>query len=248
MEEGLDIVTIVFLCLAVFVIWRLRSVLGQRTGNERPPYGPFTRRDQQRNGAGEAAEKRDGDTGNVVRLPGPAANDAGEPAAVETPAGDRWKGIVPADSSAAAGLDAIAAAESGFDARMFSEGAKAAYEMIVVAFARGDRKTLKGLLARDVYEGFDRAISDRERKGEIVNTTFVSIENSDITGVEVQGTNAQITVRFTSQLITATLDAGGTVIDGSPEEIVDVVDTWTFARTLRSSDPNWLLVATEAGQ
>jgi predicted lipid-binding transport protein (Tim44 family) len=89
---------------------------------------------------------------------------------------------------------------------------------------------------------------ERERRGERVETTFVSIDKADIIGVEVRGTNGQVTVRFLSKLITATRDASGNVVDGSPDTVVDVTDVWTFARTLGSRDPNWQLVATEAGQ
>jgi predicted lipid-binding transport protein (Tim44 family) len=239
MQEAFDLTTIVFLALAVFVIWRLRSVLGQRRGQEREPYDPFARREQ---GAKPTPDMRRED--NVVRLPG--AERA--PAADEAPARDRWAGIAPAGSSAATGLDAVAAAEASFDPHGFLEGAKMAYEAIVSAFASGDRKTLKNLLSRDVYDGFDRAITERERKGEKVETTFVSIDQAEMTNVEVRGRTAQITVRFQSKLITATRNMAGAVIDGSPEAVVDVTDVWTFARTLGSSDPNWQLVATEAGQ
>ncbi|MGI6246170.1 MAG: Tim44/TimA family putative adaptor protein [Pseudochelatococcus sp.] len=256
MQDSFDIVTIVFLCLAVFVIWRLRSVLGQRTGSERPPVDPFARRDARngepgaRKGAPAGQQERavrpaNGDGGNVVHLPGPA-NDVTGPERPADP--DRWKGVAEAGSPIAAGLDAIAALEPAFDAKGFQEGAKAAYEIIVTAFAQGDRKTLKGLLSREVFDGFDRAIGERERRGEVVNTTFVSVDNADIQAVDVQNQIAQITVRFSSKLITATYDVEGKVIDGAPDEVADVGDTWTFSRTLRSRDPNWLLIATESGQ
>lgn len=258
MQDSFDIVTIVFLCLAVFVIWRLRSVLGQRTGNERPPFDPFARRPRDgKPGAptgapaaganGQSAGKngdRAADSGNVVRLPGPA-NDVEAPDRAADP--DRWKGIAEPGSPVARGLDAIVAAEPSFDARSFRDGAKAAYELIVTAFAQGDRKTLKGLLSREVFEGFDRAIAEREQRGEVVNTTFVSVDHADFVVVDLQGQSAQITVRFASKLITATYDVEGKVIDGAPDAVVDVGDTWTFARTLRSRDPNWLLIATEPG-
>jgi predicted lipid-binding transport protein (Tim44 family) len=164
------------------------------------------------------------------------------------PPADRWKGIAEPGTRIAQGLDEIARVETQFDAREFLEGSKAAYEMIVSAFAQGDRAILKDLLSRDVYEGFERAISEREKRGETVETTFVSIDKAEMAGVEVRGTNAQVVVRFLSKLITATRDAGGAVIDGSADTVVDVTDVWTFARTLGSRDPNWLLVATEAGQ
>jgi predicted lipid-binding transport protein (Tim44 family) len=242
MQDSFDITTLIFLGLAVFVIWKLRSVLGQKTGEERPPFDPFSRRDSSvRPGNGGSP-----DSDNVVRLPGAATPERA--ATVAAPAPDRWKGIAEPGTRIANGLDAIARAESNFDAGMFLDGAKGAYEMIVTAFAQGDRPALKNLLSREVYEGFDRAIADREKRGEKVETTFVSIDKAEITGVEVRGTNAQVMVRFLSKLITATRDASGKVVDGSPDAVVDVTDVWTFARQLGSRDPNWMLVATEAGQ
>jgi predicted lipid-binding transport protein (Tim44 family) len=241
MQDSFDVTTLIFLGLAVFVIWRLRSVLGQKTGHEQPPFDPISRRDPP---AGRPAPEAEGD--NVVRLPGAAA-ERGATLAAEPPI-DRWKGIAEPGSRVALGLDEIARAEPSFDAGIFVSGAKAAYEMIVTAFAQGDRKTLKDLLSREVYDGFERAIVERERRGERVETTFVSIDKAEIIGVEVRGTNAQVMVRFLSKLITATRDASGAVVDGSPDTVVDVTDVWTFARTLGSRDPNWLLVATEAGQ
>jgi predicted lipid-binding transport protein (Tim44 family) len=243
MQDSFDLTTIVFIALAVFVIWRLRSVLGQRTGQERPPTDIFTRREPTVPKPGSETRRED----NVVQLPG-AANDRTSATIVEASSPDRWKGIAEPGSAMAAGLDAIVRAEPGFDVRAFLEGSKMAYEMIVTSFAAGDRKTLKGLLSKDVYEGFDRAIAEREKKGEKVETTFVSIDNAEITNVDVKGRVAQITLRFQSKLITVTRDAGGAVVDGSPDSVVDVTDVWTFARTLGSRDPNWQLVATESGQ
>ena len=241
MQNSFDITTLIFLGLAVFVIWRLRSVLGQKTGHEQPPFDPLSRRDPPARPGGPAA-----DSDNVVRLPG--TNGPDRAATMTVPAADRWKGIAEPGSRIAQGLDEIVRAEPQFDGRVFLDGSKGAYEMIVIAFAHGDRKTLKDLLSRDVYDGFERAIVERERRGEKVETTFVSIDRADIVGVEVRGGSAQVTVRFHSKLITATRDASGAVIDGSPEAVVDVTDVWTFARTLGSRDPNWHLVATEAGQ
>jgi predicted lipid-binding transport protein (Tim44 family) len=168
MQDSFDVTTIIFLALAAFVVWRLRSVLGQKTGREQPP---VVRREppppaRQEAGAAEA--------GNVVRLPGAAASRANGSGVEVAP--DRWKGVAEPGSAVAAGLDEIAKVEPGFDARGFIEGAKMAYEMIVSAFAQGDRKTLKTLLSRDVYDGFDRAIGEREKRGEKAETTFVSID------------------------------------------------------------------------
>ncbi len=243
MQDSLDLTTIVFIALAVFVIWRLRSVLGHKTGTERPPGEIFPRREPPVQKANGEVRRDD----NVVQLPG-AANDRASATVVETTSSDRWKGIAPSGSAIALGLDGVVRAEPTFDARGFLEGGKMAYEMIVSSFANGDRKALKGLLSKDVYDGFERAIADREKKGEKVETTFVSIDNAEITGVDVKGRVAQITLRFLSKLITVTRDSAGKAVDGSPDTVVDVTDVWTFARTLGSRDPNWLLVATESGQ
>ena len=119
--------------------------------------------------------------------------------------------------------------------------------MIVTAYAEGDRRTLKNLLAREVYDGFEAAISEREKRGETVENRFVSIDDAEITNAELRGRTAQLTVRFHSKLVSATRDKNGNVIDGSADKVTDVTDVWTFARDLSSRDPNWKLVATEAG-
>jgi predicted lipid-binding transport protein (Tim44 family) len=232
-----DIYTIIFLALAVFIFLRLRSVLGQRTGRERPPYDPYAPRDAVRGATND----------NVVTLPGRAAEAAQKPIETSEPA-EPWKGIAEAGSAVARGLDAVAREDKTFDAKHFVIGARAAYEMIVQAYAEGDRRTLKNLLSREVYDGFEAAIRERETKGETVESRFVAIEKSDIAGAELRGRTAQVTVRFVSQLISVTRDKSGNVIEGNPERVTDVTDVWTFARDLSSRDPNWKLVATEAGQ
>jgi predicted lipid-binding transport protein (Tim44 family) len=239
MRDVFDIYTIIFLALAVFIFLRLRSVLGQRTGRERPPYDPVSTRDAIRPPASEKVvtlPTRKADTG-VQSL---EAEPAPEPA-------DRWQGVAAAGSPLAAGLDAVALADPTFDPKHFLAGARAAYEMVVTAFAEGDRRSLKNLLSREVYEGFEGAISERESKGEKVETRFVAIDKADITGAELRGRTAHVTVRFVSQLITATRDRTGAVVDGSADKVTEVTDVWTFARDLSSRDPNWKLVATEAG-
>jgi predicted lipid-binding transport protein (Tim44 family) len=232
-----DIYTIIFLALAVFIFLRLRSVLGQRTGRERPPYDPYSARDAVRTPASD----------KVVALPTRGAEPAPAPVEAVEPT-ERWKGVAEQGSAVAAGLDAIAAEDKSFDAKHFLAGARAAYEMIVTAFAEGDRRNLKNLLSRDVYEGFETAIREREGRGETTETRFVSIDKADITGAELRGKTAQVTVRFVSQLVSVTHDRTGKVIEGSPEKVTEVTDVWTFARDLSSRDPNWKLVATEAGQ
>ena len=234
-----DIYTIIFLALAVFIFLRLRSVLGQRTGRERPPYDPYAARDAVRSPA----------TDKVVTLPPrPAEPAPSRPVEVAPPAADRWKGVAETGSSVASGLDAIVAADPTFDAKHFITGARAAYEMIVTAFAEGDRRQLRSLLSREVFDGFDAAITEREGRGETAETRFVSIDGSTITAAEVRARAAQITLRFVSKLVSATRDRSGNVIDGNAEKVTDVTDVWTFARDVSSRDPNWKVVATEAGQ
>ncbi|MCC2112580.1 MAG: Tim44 domain-containing protein, partial [Hyphomicrobiales bacterium] len=123
-----------------------------------------------------------------------------------------------------------------------------AYEMIVTAFAEGDRKALKNLLAKEVYDGFVAAISDREARAETIESTFIGIDKSEIVEAEVKSGTAQITVRFLSQLISATRDKDGQLIDGDPNKITEVTDIWTFARDVNSRNPNWKLIATEAAE
>jgi predicted lipid-binding transport protein (Tim44 family) len=232
-----DIYTIIFLALAVFIFLRLRSVLGQRTGRERPPYDPFSARDAVRNAPSD----------KVVALPPRDAVAVAKPAEPNEPA-DRWKDISPPGSPAAVGLQAIAAQDKSFDPQHFLTGARAAYEMIVTAFADGDRRALKNLLSKEVYDGFEAAIRERESQGHRAETRFVSIDTCEIIGAELRGKIAQITLRFVSQLISVTRDRSGKVVDGNPDKVSEVTDVWTFARDVSSRDPNWKLVATEAGR
>jgi predicted lipid-binding transport protein (Tim44 family) len=235
MRHVFDIYTIIFLALAVFIFLRLRSVLGQRTGRERPPYDPYSARDPIRT------------NDKVVALPGRVPEAAQKPSEPAEPT-ERWKGIAEPGSAVAAGLDAIARDDKSFDAKHFLTGARAAYEMIVTAYAAGDRRQLKNLLGREVYDGFEAAIKEREQRGETVETRFVSIDAADVIGAELRGRTAQVTVRFVSQLVSVTRDRAGAVIDGNPDKVTDVTDVWTFARDVSARDPNWKLVATEAGQ
>jgi predicted lipid-binding transport protein (Tim44 family) len=189
----------------------------------------------------------------VVTLPPRGADAAPKPAEPAEPAEpvepvERWKDVAQAGSPIATGLDAIVAEDKSFDPQHFVAGARQAYEMIVTAFAEGDRRTLKNLLSREVYDGFEVAIREREGRGETVETRFVSIDTAEITHAELRGKAAHVTIRFVSQLVSVTRDRAGTVIDGNADKVTDVTDVWTFARDVSSRDPNWKLVATEAGQ
>ena len=230
------ILTLVFLGLAVFVIMKLRSVLGTRTGFERPPEVIKREMEERQRGISNPVSQD-----NVVPLP--TAKAAEQP---EMSQADRWKGIAQAGTPVAAGLDSILAADPSFDAPGFAGGAKAAYEMIVQAYAKGDRKTLKNFLGKDVYDGFSGAIQERENLKQTSETTFVSIDRADIIGAEMRDKFAHVTLSFTSKLISAVRDSAGTIVDGSADKILDVNDIWTFARDVSNRDPNWKLVATES--
>jgi predicted lipid-binding transport protein (Tim44 family) len=233
-RNDVDIYTIIFLALAVFIFLRLRSVLGQRTGSERPPFDRAARNAVQ--GAQDA---------NVVPMPGKVIDQAPlAPSAEVTPPTDRWKSIAEPGTSLAQGLDAVATLDSSFDPRHFLSGARSAYEMIVLAFANGDRRALRDLLSPEVYESFDAAIKDREKNEQKTETRFVSIDKAELVGAELRDRTAQLTVRFVSQMISATRDKAGTIVDGNPDKVADITDVWTFARDTNSRDPNWKLVGT----
>ncbi|ETR77781.1 calcium-binding protein [Afipia sp. P52-10] len=241
----MDIYTIIFLALAVFIFLRLRSVLGQRTGSERQPY------DRAPDRASRDVLQGRGDAGrndNVVPIPGTIIDQAPLAPADPVPAGERWKGTAEPGSDLARGLDAVAKEDSSFDPKHFLSGAKGAYEMIVMAFAQGDRRTLKDLLSAEVFESFDGAIRDREQRGERIDRKFVGIEKAEIVSADARGRVASLTVRFISQMISVTRDKAGAVVDGNAEAITDVTDVWTFSRDMGSRDPNWKLVGTEGGQ
>ncbi|WP_310296631.1 Tim44/TimA family putative adaptor protein [Rhizobium sp. BE258] len=227
-----DFITLFFLVAAVLIFFQLRSVLGRRTGNEKPPRDLYTPRD--------AAGQEPADAGKVVTLPRRDGNGEEE---------DRFAAIdafAPAGTPLNEALRAMNKADPSFTPKEFLNGAKMAYEMIVMAFADGDRKTLKNLLSPEVYDGFGAAIADREAKGEKVKSTFVGIDKAEITNAEVKGSEAQMTLRISSQLISATYDKDEKLIDGNAEDVAEVNDIWTFARDTRSRDPNWKLVATES--
>jgi predicted lipid-binding transport protein (Tim44 family) len=229
-----DIYTIIFLALAVFIFLRLRSVLGQRTGSERPPYDRAARNVVQ--GAPE---------NKVLPVPGSVIEQAPlAPTAEATVPADRWKGVTEPGTPLAQGLDAIAVLDSSFDPKHFLSGARGAYEMIVLAFANGDRRALKDLLSTEVYESFESAIKDREKQERKTETRFVSIDKAELVGAEARDRTAQLTVRFVSQMISVTRDKAGAIVDGNPDKVTDITDVWTFARDVTSRDPNWKLVGT----
>jgi predicted lipid-binding transport protein (Tim44 family) len=230
--QFLDFGTLFFLIAAVVIFIQLRSVLGRRTGREKPPHDPYSMRVPDESGAASARD-------NVVALPGrdkAAAENNFEAIDAYAKPGGKLNGQ----------LRDIGSADPTFEPKTFIEGAKMAYEMIVMAFADGDRKTLRNLLSKDVFEGFVQAISEREERGEKIQSSFVGVNKADIVSAEMKGKEAHLVVRIVSELISATLNKTGEVIEGDPETVAEVKDVWTFARDTKSRDPNWKLVATEA--
>lgn len=228
-----DFVTIFFLIAAVVIFLQLRNVLGRRTGHERPPFDPYSKK--------EVAEAPDSaDRGKVITLP---RRDGTEE--VETPYA-AVDAFAPPGTPLNESLRVVVKADPSFNPKEFVNGARMAYEMIVTAYADGDRKTLKNLLSREVYEGFDAAISERESKGEVVRSSFVGIEKADIVAAEIKEQELNITLRIVSQLISATYDKAGALVEGDAETVAEVDDLWTFSRDIRSRDPNWKLIATES--
>ncbi|TPW27258.1 Tim44/TimA family putative adaptor protein [Pararhizobium mangrovi] len=229
-----DLITLLFFVAAVIVFLQLRAVLGRRTGNERPPMNPY----QGRGGKNEA----ESETGNVVALPRSAQGDnAPSTARLETANAHAEPGTKVND-----GLRAIITADPSFDPQQFVDGAKMAYEMIVSAYADADRKTLKNLLSKEVYDDFVTALNERESKGEVVKSSFVGVDKAKIVHAEMKGSEAILSLRLVSQLISATYDREGNLIDGDPDHVGEVTDVWSFSRDTRSRDPNWKLVATES--
>ena len=214
---------LVLAMVAGVILFRLYTVLGRRTGNERPPQDRFQ--------PVPGAEKQGGDKASdkVVLLPDRTAPRA------ETPddAGPAERGL----------LD-IRLADRTFDVDHFVEGARHAYEMIVTAFAGGDRSVLKPLLGDDVYAAFDRAIEAREARKEKVAFTFVGFQDVKIVSAALKKNLGEITVSFDAQFISSNSDASGAVLEGDPNSVRNVTDVWSFERNIRSSDPNWHLIAT----
>lgn len=245
MSGNIDILTLIALLVTVFVVIKLRSALGRRTPDE--DQARYERQAKAREAREQAAAAGD----KVVTLPqreqGPADQHGHEDDEPERTAEERLE-LRAANILAAArpGMLKIAELDPNFDAEHFSGGAKQAYEMIVTAFAEGNREMLSNLLSREVFEGFATAMDDRDARGEKVDQSFVGIHRCDITDAELAGTEASITLKFVSQLITATIDSSGTVISGDSQKIQEVTDIWTFARDVSSDDPNWRLVATQA--
>jgi len=238
MNDTFDIYTLLFLVLAIVIFLRLRNVLGRRTGNERQPFDPYSARDAKPNGSQPGKDK-------VVALPRRSDTHKNQKQSAED-VEEHLKKFAPKNSALWKALTSIMNVDPDFDPEQFIQGAKAAYEMIVMAFAEGNKRTLKQLLGPEVYEGFVAALDERAEKSETVESSFVGISKANIIEASLKDMLAQVTVKFVSELITATRDQEGRIIDGDPNKVREVTDIWTFAREVDSRDPNWKLIATEA--
>lgn len=226
MSDGFAFFDIIFIAMvAAFLILRLRSVLGRRSGEENSER--WTTR-QPRPAPAPAERPSD----NIVRLPD---RENAEPA---TAAGTPLE----------AALTQIRVADPSFEPRGFLKGAQSAFEMIVGAFAQGDAAALRPLLADDVYDNFAAAIRERQKAKRTLETTIIAIKSCDIIEARLDGRVAFVTVKFVTEQVNVTRDADGNVVEGDANSVATVTDVWTFSRNTRVRDPNWLLTATAAQQ
>ncbi len=206
--------------IAVFLILKLRSVLGTREGFEKPPLPP------------EEAQPAQVQKRSFEVIEGGPDRDITD--------------HVPDGSPAAQALAAMKQAEPSFAVSPFLQGARGAYEMILMAFERGDLAAVKPYLAPEVYQSFASAVQTRDEQGLTVEANFVGLRELALHDAEFDRDTrrGEITVRFVGELTTVVRNKAGEVVEGSPTEVKRQRDIWTFARVMGSSDPNWQLVAT----
>jgi len=207
---------VVLAMVAGFLALRLYSVLGKRTGHEHP-LAP-------------------------VEDHGPPATGPAFVAPARAPVAIMDSVF---EDGAAAGVRAIVAAEPSFDVGRFMDGAKAAYRMILEAYWSCNAGELEGLTSPDVRSAFADSIAQRNTSGHVLDNRLVTIEKARIINAELSGRDAKIIVAFTADIAAVTRDADGAVIAGSLTDAVPTVDVWTFSRTLKSADPNWILTDTD---
>ena len=229
MNEGFQFLDIIlFAMVAAFLVLRLRSVLGRRTGRQDRPRDVSAKRRQESEGEGNVIELAD----RTDRADGDAAEDVASDAESDDPL--------------VAGIARIRLADPNFDVDQFAAGARSAFEMVVHAFATGDSGTLRSLLNEEVAENFQNAITERLKAGETLETTVISIKSTDVIEAEIDDRQAAVTVKFVSEQVNVTRDTEGRVIEGDPNQVTDITDIWTFARNIRARDPNWKLIETRS--
>lgn len=222
MNTFIDPLNIVLLAAAVIIFWRLKSVLGARTGLERPPLD--------------------------FKLPQAKTPDNAPPDTVDAPAGaDKlpvWTGLAKEGSDVALSLESIAAKHPSFDPQGFMRGAAVAYEMVMEAFAAGNKAGLKDLLAADVFKAFAGIIDERVAKGETHAFQLVSVKKTGLEQASLAGAKASMGVRFAADVISARKDKNGNLLEGDDKAIREIDDFWVFERDMTSRNPNWKLVST----
>lgn len=226
---------IIYAIVAAALVFWLRSILGTRNGNERDRGNPFSPRNDNKTTPDD-----------VIDIPSsPNASrpttDVAPMRVTKTTLVNRVRIETP---NAEAGLRSIAAADPTFNLDRFMDGAETAFEMIVVAFAKGDKNTLRTLLTPSVYNDFEGAINDRATRGETVETKIEGIRAMDIITAQMRGNTAFVSIRFTVQEICVIRNAAGMVTSGDPEKTTTMIDIWTYGRDVTSNTPVWYLYET----
>jgi predicted lipid-binding transport protein (Tim44 family) len=205
--------------IAIFLVLRLRSVLGTREGFEKPS-GPISQ--------SEPAPRRDFEV-----IDGGPDHDIID--------------HVAEGSDAAKALAEMKKAEPGFGVGEFLGGARGAYEMILMGFERGDIEDLKPFLADDVYDTFAEVVDARNEQGLTIEAEFIGVREMTLSDAtfDHDTATAEITVKYIGELTSVVKNADGDVVEGSDRSVKKQKDVWTYARKMGTGDPNWQLVATD---
>ena len=232
---------IIYAIVAAALIFWLKNILGTRNGEERDRQNPFASKQDDRGTL--PGMKSEPPLPDLAQMPGiPRPQTGPDPLKInKATLSSRVRIETPAAES---GLRNLAARDPRFTLDHFLSGAEYAFEMIVTAFARGDRDTLKMLLAPPVYNDFDHAITDRATRGETVDTKIEAIRGMDVISATFKDSMAFVSVRFTAQETCLIRNAAGTVISGAPDQTTTMVDIWTFGRDLAANAPTWFLYET----
>lgn len=217
---------ILLAAIAAFVLLRLRGVLGQKIGHDQPPAMPDIVKKEER----------------VIHLkPSAEAMPLKEPAAE----------VLPPEESLSQYKEAVAASvgefrkiDRQFSMKEFLDGAKAAFDMVHEAFRTDDRETLKALLSKDIFKDFAGELDNQKQSNEHAESTLVAVLSAEPVQAELEKSKARITVAFASEQIFVTRNTEGAVVEGSPSQVQRIEDEWVFERDLRSTNPNWTVIAT----
>lgn len=225
---------LIFAAIAAFLVYRLRSLLGTRHGDERRRPNPFATQEDMKQGY-----RADADDGVIIDH---------DPSALTPKTPVDHAAVIDAAANEGGrvdqGLADIAEADRHFDLGRFIGGAKTAFEWIVMAYAKGDLETLKPLVSPKLYSDFARGVDARKAAGHVTELTVHRIKAARIVEAHLGGAMAYITVDFDVEETAVTKDASGNIIDGDPDHILTVADVWTFTHDTRSNDPTWTLIET----